>query len=439
MSDLHAQLRQFENLKMSLQTANSINAGSQPRRRTRNILDLPNEILVNILGYVSVSPLDWDPILDSPHRIKEVQNMRLTCRRFYHAISDRLIKAVSVEMRPGSLSRLDEISRHRLISKGVRSVRVSLRCYDSVLANDLRKFANFNVAKLREKARRLERSRASWPRFKIREEVGQLTLDTVQTIVASWNEMTAVEHDPQEGWDERTRYQTVLRIAHQEYRHRFREQEQIRRDGRFAHMVAEAMARFPSATTLQLHDKGVLPTSISAFPALVADDESLALSTLDAIQWEEARLHGLGSAPLELLVRIPTAIQQVRNHLTDLRIEVTPPVDLSLLALEDTDRQRLGVLVRRLTDITFRITGRDMSIWLTRESEEVDRICNFLEVLLDSESLERISLHIDSVWDAQLPLDASLGSVTTQPRWPKLASLSLITAPFDIIDFEHTT
>ncbi|EMR72859.1 hypothetical protein UCREL1_83 [Eutypa lata UCREL1] len=107
--------------------------------RPLNIMDMPDEILMIIFGHAE----GWIEAADDPwdrrKGVDDIRNIRLTSRRFHNCSSHLLLYNVCVELTEESLSRFEEISRHPLISNGIRGVHVALDFYDSVLASDRRK------------------------------------------------------------------------------------------------------------------------------------------------------------------------------------------------------------------------------------------------------------------------------------------------------------
>lgn len=129
------------------------------------ILRLPDELLVKIFQLVaSGRNPDYhkdkqdhnephvDPSIFLHHNIPhdkdaydtahpEIAAARLTCRRFSRTSSSFLMSHVRVYLTPASLRRLEAISRHPAIGRGIRHVQVNLSYYDGVVAHDIRRFA----------------------------------------------------------------------------------------------------------------------------------------------------------------------------------------------------------------------------------------------------------------------------------------------------------
>lgn len=105
-----------------------INELSRPYLRKLSILDLPDEILLEIFEHVENFDLDGGPLPYSynDRGRKDIKNTRLVCQRFCDVSSQLLVRVVRVYFNEASLARLDEISRHPTIAKGVRAVGVVL-------------------------------------------------------------------------------------------------------------------------------------------------------------------------------------------------------------------------------------------------------------------------------------------------------------------------
>jgi len=101
--------------------------------RTPPALRLPDEVLLKIFGLVEVLEYDTEAKLVMADRnddtIADIQNCRLVCRKFRDLASEVLVRVVRVDIGRPSIAKLDEMSRHPGISKGVRSVRICQGIY----------------------------------------------------------------------------------------------------------------------------------------------------------------------------------------------------------------------------------------------------------------------------------------------------------------------
>lgn len=104
-----------------------------------NLLKLPDEIILQIFQQVHDTPTpassregqeEWTCY---DRGTRDIQSIRLTCRKFNRIGSEFLIKFVGVDVSAESLGRLQDIMRHPTIVKGVRMVKIRLLVYDWVL------------------------------------------------------------------------------------------------------------------------------------------------------------------------------------------------------------------------------------------------------------------------------------------------------------------
>lgn len=109
-----------------------------PERRFLRVLDLPDELLLTIFEFAGGDGDDGgdkdddngDDDGDQPARRpstaspRTIQSIRLVCRRFCVVGSQLLLRCVDVYPDEQSLARLDQISRHPAIARGVRAVRI---------------------------------------------------------------------------------------------------------------------------------------------------------------------------------------------------------------------------------------------------------------------------------------------------------------------------
>jgi hypothetical protein len=249
---------QLENLSSirsiadDLQSAirNNINVLSRPTLRPLRILDLPDEILMKI----SECAEDW-----KPHRrslwikakgIKEVKNLRLTCRRFCTASSHLLIHYLCVHLNSSSLSQFEEISRHPAIRVGIRTVKVVLHFYGSLFADEILAFAHYHVEKMWERVESMELIlSADIPLSPMNRQEVLGKIKQAKRMVRVWE--SYFQRIPDDSFNRKSlRIRRLLRKAQREYRRRFADQEELRQSGSFIQSVATAIARMPNVRRL---------------------------------------------------------------------------------------------------------------------------------------------------------------------------------------------
>lgn len=104
---------------------------SRPGLRALTILDLPPELLREILSH----------LCRSRHSLETIQRLRLTCRQLCHIADHFLQPTVTLSLGRESLAILEAIARHPRISKSVTSVIFRLSLYKELPATDITVFA----------------------------------------------------------------------------------------------------------------------------------------------------------------------------------------------------------------------------------------------------------------------------------------------------------
>lgn len=239
----------------------TINEAVRPFLRPIKILDLPDElrhIFLCVRGDPTTSEYVFDDFIEtegddylSVPDIRQVKKLRLTCRRFCATSSHLLMLYVQVDMSPKSLVRLEEVSRHPTISKGIRRVEKCLgRHFDADIAYDLRAFARYQGTKLRRKIGRMERE--------VQDPISPLDplenpVKLVQSIARAILVAESFEAADQTGLNENCPEHVLLREAQDSYRQLYEAQLLLQR-GPFAQAVVSAMKRMPTAKWLSIKD-----------------------------------------------------------------------------------------------------------------------------------------------------------------------------------------
>lgn len=427
-------MQQLDSLRGSFRQ--DVNLLSRPYLRSLTIMDLPNEILMIIFGYVK----GWEPlpgfIQEWGSGTDEVRNLRLTCRRFCDSSSHLLIHFLEVDLDLNSLQRFEEISRHPTIRKGVQAVRLRPRCYAKILADDILEFAEYRLEELQEE---LE-SMVSMADFittgahAVPKETLEEAIEKVEAVLESWHRfIIKVPEDPNDECD--LAYRALIKISHQEYQRRHGEQQSLVQGGSFVANFAAAIARMPTCTTLSIEDQmGLELRQVrGAFWDYAKDGRALAKNMILPHSWQDTGLIGLSRPPVEILLQLPVAIRQVGVWLTSFHIKVSPNEDFSQLASNKQDLCDLTAAVQGLQRVTFSPNNnRDLDFW----SDDEQHIPNFLIALLDSKSITSISLDLDFLNIEKGSPSVDLGSVITHRTWENLRFLHLRSVGLHLKDLD---
>ncbi|KAI0555549.1 hypothetical protein F4679DRAFT_524331 [Xylaria curta] len=387
--------------------------------KPRRILDLPNELLIRIFEYVEggTTSIDESYIFDAvPYNIKEIQNLRLTCCRFHATSSHLLLPFVKVNITHRSLARLDEISRHPFISRGVRAIKLCLGpFYDSVITHDIRAFAAYQVSRLSPYIQ-------IWDTFVDREIYGltstkiyQKAIKKAVALAESWEKLAA------QGVDTNCAEHLLILKAHAGYLQLYEDYEAL--SGSVVQTIASAMVRIPTATWIKVDDN---PSSWSMGylrPEDLDQEDSLLDHLLLPTGWSDARKYMLGPPPFHLIGELLLSIQQLGISLKGLCIETPPPT--GLFSTSNTAiTPELGVLctvVKQLETISFRPrTNIWDQYWTERAPEEWVDFIDFLIHLMRTRSLRKIDLNFDFIGP---PPQLSMARLLLSYTWPNLQDL----------------
>ncbi|TGO24847.1 hypothetical protein BPAE_0093g00080 [Botrytis paeoniae] len=170
--------------------------------------------------------------------VKTIQRLRLVCQRICNVSSPFLLPTVRVELSAQSLARLDMISRHPTIGKGVRTVRIITRCLNRMSIDSFENFHHHKFEYLSEALEEVvsddegEESRMSWELY--RRYISDGSDDSIT--------------------DKNLR-QIFWSKAYERYKYLLIEQESLTDEDVFLEGVGTAVARMPRATTLHICDR----------------------------------------------------------------------------------------------------------------------------------------------------------------------------------------
>ncbi|KAI0007814.1 hypothetical protein F4779DRAFT_590319 [Xylariaceae sp. FL0662B] len=392
--------------------------------RPVHILDLPNEILAQICTYVrgtslSDGPLPLGIVDDRRGGVQDIKNIRLVCGKLYDASSRSLLPAVSVSMNLSSLARLDEISRHPLIAKGVQTVRVIIDFFAADLANDFDDlFLPYQYDQLEESSM-LSHMIGTDSAFEWSGEDHLEAATKSNRILASWSKL--LQNAPDSSLDDHDRESILLiQRAHKLYQHAYLEQEQILADGTFVKRVADAVARMPAAKFLFIadHDRSVLPKVVPLVKSMERPD-LLINNIVQPMTWDHAQEQDIGTPPCELLRQIPLTIHRAGVMLADVNYQVAPVQDFYRLVGCDGDLNDLRAAMRQLRSFTFRPhIVRDFDIF--DNEDEMRHLKDFVEAFTGTDSIRDIFINMDFLWWRGEVPPLSAGCLLLTRTWPRV-------------------
>ena len=277
----------------------------------------------------------------------------------------------------------------------MKNVRVDLNYYEQSLAEDLSVFTNHHVENLSQLIE-LTRDLVGQNHLRFSEDEARENIDKGERILRSWQ--LYLGEDGSLPADDLC-YWFLLKDAHAEYRQRFAAQERLPEGDVFNPALGRAFARIPFAKRLELHE------SLSQGKYIldqVHDLDALRETMVCTVPWNFIRannMHDLSQPPAELLFKVPAAIRKAGVLLSALDID-TLPQDYSRLVASKQDLVDLTAAVQNVKYLCFRPSDTRFHL---REPAEIAHLARLLTALLDTKSLESITINLDSTCDRTDP------------------------------------
>ncbi|KAI0849577.1 hypothetical protein F5Y00DRAFT_268996 [Daldinia vernicosa] len=277
------------------------------------ILDLPGEVLLMI--FEEFKNFYQDPNMRNTriYKNRNIVNVRLTCKKFCSVSSHLLLDSVNVEINLRSVQRFQDISKHPLIARGVRSIRILLHYHSGSLAENLSTYGIHQAQRIRDIVRALEsiinRDYELYTEIslnRMREECHQGL-----KIAEAWQHLG---QSNDEGLFER-----MARSGYDIYRSLYEEQELLREQRRFSRHVAEGIARMSGVRQLEFYD---IPESRYEYTSIsdLMEHDKIMNMLVSPLSWKEGDDYRPASPPCEIVFDLPLALRELRVQLTSLRI-----------------------------------------------------------------------------------------------------------------------
>ncbi|KAK4214112.1 hypothetical protein QBC37DRAFT_482480 [Rhypophila decipiens] len=437
---------------------------ARPMIKKLGVLDLPNELLLKIFKCLEDFEIDWADTLGwntwPGNRNKEaIKNSRLVCRRFCDLSSQFLVRLIRVAPNMESVSRLEDISRHPTISKGVAEVWLAPNFHSPSL-DDLQRFTSYILSQLNlvpTHAFDEPRSDCSFQENLLR--VRHLT-ETVENTgnTAQPAKRLRRSEDP---FVERLRqvfakYQNILHT----------EKLLMLGSGRFVARVTEAIARMPHARNLTIDD-GETVTDYEPWERWVVGSRRRAASRFrwfdrdgepkgSQLTWDHVEqfiLAPIVDLPYHVLppdymykfiVPMLTSLHTSGVFLNSLELRLAYPTHYAHLEpanMGTGGREQWTAAMQRLKCFVFSLRGANRNIF-GDDAADVHGLHQFLAATLDTSSLEQLHLcafpgtpvRYDPEMIGMINLAEVMG--TSRPR-PRLDHIRLDWVVFDANRFRE--
>lgn len=381
---------------------------TRPLLRPLKILDLPDELLMGIFGYIR-NPAD-------------IKHLRLSAQRLNKTSSHLLMGTVHVSLNPKSIERFGEVSRHPTISRGIRRLVASVDVYNAVFARGVESFTTRCLQELDD----------------LQQYMGRNYLDTRSTrrIVSSWRALTETITDTyNDGAHLDEADVSALYNGWLWYHQLYHEQQMFLNRGYFTKAIASAIGSMPCLDDLVIRDRSCSsddeePRSSSTFheleklvrnPTLLVEE-----MMLHTFSWQKARIMRVENPPTQLLYQIPLAIHKAGHSVNHLRFDLTPPQSFQL-QLSSDQMSRLINFAQGLKSFKFSVGAEPENLSRpSRDVEENENLVFFLTAFMKSMKLDSVAL--DFAFDerdclaanrTQDPNRTSIGPLLTNLHQPQ--------------------
>ncbi|ATY65018.1 hypothetical protein A9K55_003843 [Cordyceps militaris] len=372
----------FEGLQNALRRR--IDKLSRPTLRSLNILFLPDEILLGIFELVEDFDFRLAHVYCYGAGRMDIANIRLVCRQFCNVSSQLLLRSVSVNFNEPSLARLDEISRHPTIAKGVRAVRVVLH-FHKLSFNDLDTFISHQADQLENAVSLFEESR-KWEPSTIPEHTASEMITNGRVAVSTLRRQASADTDNDGGYleDDRSRREHLAGI-HREYLILFEKQALLIKTGEFCRLVGSAIARMPSARRLEFTDAHF--ASLRE-PRLIPGTDvwsTLYPFMLQPMTGYHTRAYGFESPNYECIINVIEAVRNAGTLLSSIDIKLSTLACPTGLVPAPDIRREFSSGMQQLEAFSFKYSGN-------ANDQDVSDLHEFLSTCLDTASLQRLTL-----------------------------------------------
>ncbi|KAI1324923.1 hypothetical protein F5Y16DRAFT_423471 [Xylariaceae sp. FL0255] len=225
-------------------------AAFDPLHRPTAITDLPSEILFEIFDHLHSATTLYGSYSYDPHseHIEAIMNARLTCRTMCEVSSRHLLDFISVEPTEESLTRLEQVSQHPIISARIRGVHISFALYRPEMTV-LSEFENSLAVRLFYEWKQANYADLKAPGVEGFEERRALIAQS-RLIENFW---TSGDLGSQPYFLKEVQKNTL--VALKEYQRRYEEQERILNDTNYVRRIAQSLARMSRIKTVMVNDQ----------------------------------------------------------------------------------------------------------------------------------------------------------------------------------------
>ncbi|KAG6355339.1 hypothetical protein INS49_003300 [Diaporthe citri] len=441
--------------------------------RPLKVVDLPNEIISMIFSHFEDVPVPKvqvdhdasdDVTLPSPD-VASIKNIRLTCRTFCDVGSRLLLPLVDISFTPSSIHRLEKISNHPTISKGVRIIRIYTGTCNSVL-DDRDRFCSRTMFKLRllrlkfqREASRVEKEvEEAFRMIGIPPKPKYLKINGLEMALAEAQDVTQTlrlqrrQHDssvvPHNRFE--TKISKAITQAHEEYQRKYFEQKSLIEDCHVHSNIHAAICKMPSVQRLCLTNSSVRRSDdiirsgwgqrldIQKFKAILRSPNPFRKLMVDAGDDRFPKASEARDLDLALWSKLPLIFDIGDGNLTHL--------DITIIAFDESHIEALSGYLqnvrrscRQLRRVRIEINQRHRPVQTEGfKPAFVTKTWDLLDAMLSSPRLDTVTLDSNFGVEYQdLHSTSSFGAVLGNLPWHNLQRVCLLHLSIKLGELRH--
>ncbi|KAM0198424.1 hypothetical protein ACHAPI_003947 [Fusarium lateritium] len=390
------------------------------------IQSLPVEILTSILSRVCD---------DRANGQESIKQCRLVSKHFNNVASLFLIPEVTVCLTLESFARLEEISSHPLISKGVRKVTIILCFYEGELANNRQAYMRESRSRLLRHCETMERMWRYKKQFYWTDELHNWLSHMAWNQCPKLNQM--VDEDTTQ--DPPAQIQKLFLRLYDMYKKRYEEQELLRQDNRHISRLVAALSSLPALSWLNLKDfsssRGLLSShkQPGADQLLVEDFQDIGYSQ-DVLRHFDRGVRSSAwcgcfateestSPPVEMLGELCSQLGSHGVRLKAFTLFLYPPPDMQVLRVTPTQQENIKKLVSEVEYLTINLDSPIRT--KTYRREEMLALGSVTTPLASSPNLHYLRVDLESNCHTS-PVFSMTDLLPPDTPWPQLQGLRFL-------------
>jgi len=203
--------------------------------------------------------------------------------------------------------------------------------------------------------------------------------------------------------------------------------------------VAAGLARIPTVTGLGIYDEDTVDQMRrrrAGYLEQANSDEALVKNMLIPSTWAKSGINQGEQPPVEMLTKLLGAAYDAGVLLKTLYIEVSAPKDYSVLASSENDLLKVTAVMRKLKTFLFCPRYSEIRAPIARP-RGLAGLGRFLKAILETDSLEDMTLDFRWMWNDRVPRSVSVGSIITSQQWPNLRYIRFYSLPLHLAELQR--